>query len=120
MLEFGVAAWNGAINSKQSEKIERVQKVALRLIYGRDKSYRMLLKEANLTKLYDRREKLCLNFARKALKHQFFKNWFLQANPRNPLEKARFYKCISRHKRLKNTPIPYMTELLNKYNGHTG
>ena len=40
MLEFGVAAWNGALTSKQSDKIERVQKVALRLIYGRDKSYR--------------------------------------------------------------------------------
>ena len=115
-----MAAWNGAITSKQSDKIERVQKVVLRLIYGRDKSYIKLLKEANLTNLYDRREKLCLNFARKALKHPYFKNWFLQANPRNHLEKARFYKCITRHKRLQNTPIPYMTELLNKYNGYPG
>ena len=118
ILEFGVAAWNGAITLKQSDKIERVQKVVLRLIYGREKSYRELLKEANLTNLYDRREKLCLNFARKALKHPYFKNWFLQANPRNHLEKARYYKCITRHKRLQNTPIPYMTELLNKYNGY--
>ena len=83
ILEFGVAAWNGSISQKQSAKLERVQKVALRLIYGRLKSYTELCKEANVTSLESRREKLCLQFAMKALKHPQFKYWFNQANLHN-------------------------------------
>ena len=68
ILEFGVAAWNGAITEKQSKKFERVQKVALKLIYRRLKSYRKLLEEAKISNLHKRREKLCLQFAKKSYK----------------------------------------------------
>ena len=116
ILEFGVAAWNRAITEKQSKKIERVQKVALKLIYGRLKSYKKLLEEAKISNLHTRTEKLCLQFAKKAIKHQQFKKWFLQANPGNPSEKPRYYKCITHTKRLSNSAISYLTDLLNKSN----
>ena len=50
IVEFGVTAWNSAISLKESNKLERVQKVALRLIYGRILSYTELLKTAKLGK----------------------------------------------------------------------
>ena len=118
ILEFGVAAWNGSISFKQSAKLERVQKVALRLIYGRLKSYSKLCKEANVTSLENRREKLCLQFAMKSLKHPQFKYWFNQANLHNLKEKPRYLQCNSRTQRLQKSPIPYLTGLLNKYNGY--
>lgn len=106
-LEFGVAAWNGSISLKQSERIEYVQKVALRLIYGRIKSYSRLCKEAKVSKLDNRREKFCLQFTMKALKHPQFKYWFNQANLHNLKEKPRYVQCNLRTKRLQKSLIPY-------------
>ena len=118
ILEFGVVAWNGALTQKQGKTIEKIQKIALRLIFGRLKTYKQLLEEAKLDSLDIRREKLCLKFAKKAIKHKQFKNWFLKANPGTQTEKPRYYTCITNTKRLRKSPIPYLTNLLNKYNGH--
>ena len=35
ILEFGAPAWNGALTVKQAFRIERVQKVAVHIIYGK-------------------------------------------------------------------------------------
>ena len=71
ILEFGVPAWNGAITKKQASKIERVQKVVLHIIYGNKLSYRKLCKKFKLEILSQRRERLCVNFAKK---HSKIKN----------------------------------------------
>ena len=76
ILEFGVPAWNSALTEKEAAKIERVQRVAVKLIFGFGISYRKILKNNNLERLVDRRERLCLNFARKAIKHKKFQGWF--------------------------------------------
>ena len=98
--------------------MERVQKVALRLIYGRILSYTALLKTAKLCKLSKRREKLSLEFAKKAAQHPKFKDWFKQVNIGQPNSRAKYAVTISRLKRLQKSPIPYLTNLLNKNNGH--
>ena len=118
ILEFGVAAWNSAITLNESKKLERVQKVALRLIYGRIFSYTALLKTAKLCKLSKRREKLCLEFAKKAAQHPKFKDWFKQVNVGQPKNRAKYAVTLSRLKRLEKSPIPYLTNLLNKNNGY--
>ena len=116
ILEFGVPAWNGAITDSEVRKLEFVQKVVLRLIYGRNKSYAKLLLEAKVENLQQRRERLCLKFAQKALKHPKFSNWFKQENLGQPNSKAKYVECVTRHKRLNNSPIPYFTRLLNLNN----
>ena len=118
ILEFGSPAWSCAITQIESEKLERVQKVALRLIYGRNISYKKLLILSNLTKLDVRREKLSLQFAKKASKHPKFKHWFKVTNPEQPTERAHYAPTISRNKKLLKTPIPYFTKLLNINNGY--
>ena len=37
ILEFGVPVWNGAISKKKVNKIERVQRIAIHIIYGEQK-----------------------------------------------------------------------------------
>ena len=41
-----------------------------------------------------------------------------QKNLYNLTEKPCYIKCNSQTKRLQKSPIPYLTDLLNKYNGH--
>ena len=84
ILEFGAPAWNSALTITDSQKIECVQKVALRLIYGRNNSYKKLLGLSNLSTLALRRERLSLQFAKKAAKHPKFKQWFEIMNPNQP------------------------------------
>ena len=62
--------------------LERVQKSALRIIL-RDKymDYKRALQQLNIESLFDRREALCLKFARKGLKlDQFIKECFQSKN----------------------------------------
>ena len=118
IVEFGAPAWNSAISMIESRKLERVQKVALRLIYGKIISYTKLLQISKLDTLANRREKLCLNFAKKAVQHPKFRHWFKQVNPGQPTNRAKYAESTSRQKRLLNSPIPYFTKLLNKNNGH--
>ena len=47
-LNFGSPAWSSAITDVEVKKIERVQKLAIRLIYGKYKSYTKQLKEIRL------------------------------------------------------------------------
>ena len=65
ILEFGVPVWNGAITKKEVSKIERVQKIAIHIIYGKQCSYKQSCKKFKIDKLMIRREKLCKNLAKK-------------------------------------------------------
>ena len=115
ILEFGVPVWNGALTVNESKQIERVQKIAIHIIYGRSLSYRKSLEKFNIERLKIRRRRLCLNFAKKALKHERFKGWFL-SEKKSVQGRVKFAKTIANCKRLKNAPIPYLTALLNKNN----
>ena len=101
---------------KTSQDIERVQKNALRIILKEDyQTYAQALDKAGLDSLVDRREQLCLKFARAALKNSNVKDMF-PVNPNCPLEiRARetYHVTFAKTDRLKNSAIPYMQRLLN-------
>ena len=65
-----------------------------------------------------RRVRLSTEFAARAAKHSKFKSWFKQTNLENKTEKAHYAETQARHKRLANSPIAYLTKLLNKRNGY--
>ena len=113
ILEFGVPVWNGCLTLKDSAKIERVQKIAIHIIYSKTMSYRESCDKLKLEKLNVRRERLCLNFAKKAVTHDIFKDWFVPV-PTVSSVKIEFVETKSRGKRLMNSPIPYLTRLPNK------
>ena len=68
--------------------------------------------------LYDRREKLCLNFAQKCLKNPKFEDIFKKKEKAHQMKTRggeKFDIQFAHTSRLKNSPIIYMQRLLNKY-----
>ena len=117
ILEFGVPVWHGAITNNERVDIERVQKVALHIILGcKYENYRNALQETKLETLETRRDKLCLKFAKKAEQNPKHRQWFKmrpKTSTRN--ENPKYWSVIARTDRLKKSPIPHLTELLNRH-----
>ena len=126
VLELGVAVWQPGLTQAQGQQLERVQKCALYVIMGEEHStYRNALEELECQTLSERRTKLCLNFAKKSEKHSRFGNWFepAVANPQ-PVPNTRSdktslqlkYKPVTvRTERYRDSPLPYLTDLLNTH-----
>ena len=115
ILEFAVPAWHGAITTVERQDIERVQKVGLLIILGDQyESYRNALQATNLESLETRRDKLCLKFGKKAESNAKHKNWF-KLRPTVPTrqEDTKYRSTVARTGRLKKSPIPHLTDLLN-------
>ena len=117
ILEYGVPVWHGAITKNERLEIERVQKGALHLILGEKyENYDNALKLTKLETLEDRRNKLCLKFAKKAEKDIKHSKWFkLRPKTLTRVENPKYWNAMARTDRLKTSPIPYFTDLLNKH-----
>jgi hypothetical protein len=118
ILEFAVPVWNSSITGENISQIERIQKTALHIILGdRYRSYSTALRLSGLDKLSNRRRKICLTFARKALKHQKFSSWF-KPNTKTTVtrqKQPKFCSAFSRTTRFEKSPLSSLTELLNSY-----
>ena len=71
--------------------------------------------------LYDRREKLCLNFAQKCLKNPKFEDIFKKKEKVHQMktrEGEKFDIQFAHTSRLKNSPIIYMQRLLNSHDAN--
>ena len=67
VLELAVPAGHGAITQVERIAIERIQKSACHIILGGNyQSYKLASNTLDLDTLQSRRDKLCLNFARKS------------------------------------------------------
>ena len=72
ILEMAVPVWHGGLTQKQSKDIERVQKVAFKIILNHNyQSYPHALKTLDAETLYQRRVNICKNFASKNIKSEF-------------------------------------------------
>ena len=106
---------HSSITKGEQKDIERVQKVALRIIlkdsYETDVN---ALRLTGLETLAARRTKLCLNFSRKCLKNDKTVKMFplneLNVNTRNP---ETYHVTPAKTDRLAKSAIPYMQRLLN-------
>ena len=112
ILEFNCCVWHFNINKAQEEELERVQKVACKIILrGQYKSYEKALITLELENLSERRRNLCKKFALKSLKYDKSKDMFPKDSTRN---KNIFKVNFARHSRLLNSAIPQMQRLLNE------
>ena len=117
ILEFGVPVWHCGLTKEESIEIERVQKSFLHIALGkRYQSYKNALEITNMESLEDRRVKLCTTFAKKCLKHTKHSAWFQYnvgaANTRS--FKPNLKVPLHRLARFRESPIPYLTNLLNQ------
>ncbi len=97
--------------------MERVQKSALRVILGnRYTSYSDALNVLNMKSLEDRRQSLCLKFAKKCLEVKKLKKMFPKKLTMHDMSKRNFehYK-VNRTltKRYLNSAVPQMQRMLN-------
>ena len=115
ILESSAVVWHSAITQAEETDIERVQKVALRVILKSDyESYENALLLTGLDTLQQRRTILCEKFAKNCTKNKKMKHMF-PLNPssvetRNP---EKYYVQHATTSRLADSAIPYMQRLLN-------
>ena len=116
ILEFGVPVWNSSLTKEDSSDIERVQKAFLHLVLGDGYAdYTNALIKLDLETLESRRVKLCTTFATKSVKHPKHQTWFELSDAPDTRSSKPVYKVpLHRLKRYKNSPIPYLTRLLNE------
>ena len=95
--------------------LERVQKAAMRIIYGKNyESYSKTLRELGMVSLADRRNILCLKFAKKSLKVENFGHLFPISSKQHGMRKRhsdvfQINKC-NRQRYLKSA-IPAMQRI---------
>ena len=117
ILELNCQVWHYSLTVEDETNIERVQKVACYLILHQDYvNYEQALITLKLTNLKARRDKLCLNFARKCVKHPSARKMFplnteVEFNLRN---REKFKVQHSRTDRLLFSAIPQLQRALNR------
>ena len=115
VVEFGVPVWNCGLTKEDITDIERVQRCFLHIVLEKTYvDYNTALDRLELETLENRRTKLCKNFAVKAANHPKHQAWFKVNDPVGTRsEKSKFKVPLGRLGRYKNSPIPYLTSLLN-------
>ena len=116
--EHGVAVWNSSLTKHQSNEIEKIQKVAFRIILGDEYiSYDAACTFLNVMPLRYRRTELCTSFAIKLYGSSRGADFFLPAT-RNVNSRNRNRKLVIEQKcntkRLYNAPHNYLARLINK------
>lgn len=114
--DFAAPAYHSLLNGVQANEIERIQRRALKDIFGYQFSYRTILEHQNIESLHNRREKLVKNFAIKAAANgRFSPRWFPPAEEHGYPTRGRVkYKVFaSKTERLKNSPLYFMRRILN-------
>ena len=127
VLEMAVPVWQAGLNKQDAKQIERVQRTAFHIILGDEYGdYENALKELECDRLTDIRYKLCQNFVKKAVKHPQFKSWFVENSDPTPNFETRHIKTAIKTKyqpvrtrtdRYQNSPLPYLTNILNTLSG---
>ena len=116
-VEYASPVWHGSITIQQTQRIERIQKRACRIILGSTyTSYTDALSLTGLQSLEERRHHLCCQFAKKCTTSEKYTHLF-------PFNKSSHGMCLRRSNtyhvpryrtnRYGNSPIPYLTRLLN-------
>ena len=119
IIEYCSVAFHSSLTQIQEQKLERIQKTCLRVILGDMYiSYEAALEMSGLETLKQRREKRCLNFSLKCLKHPKNSRLFPKNDRRfgqNQQTREAFYVNWARTQRYKESAIPYCQRLLNHY-----
>ena len=117
VLEQSAVVWHSSITKGEQMDIERVQKCALKIILKEKyDGYENALHSCSLDSLKARRKKLCLNFARKCIKHDKTQHIFpLNSNASSDRVGEKFEVTFARTSRLANSAVPYMQRLLNAH-----
>ncbi|KAI8510268.1 hypothetical protein Bbelb_126960 [Branchiostoma belcheri] len=94
ITEYATPVWHSGLTTSQSDRIERIQRRAVRIILGPDYSnYAEACSQLGLSTLHERREELTLKFARSLLTSGYSRDG-LYANPATFSLSPRFTKLM--------------------------
>ena len=117
-LEFGSFVWHSSLTKTNENDLERVQKSALKLILKDEyRDYKNALKVLAVESLFERREKLCLKFAKKCIKNENFRKLFPLRKTSHVMERRKTEKYLISNMNTeiyKKSAIPSMLRLLNE------
>ena len=115
-LEHSSVVWNAGITQEESEDLERIQKAAVKvMIRKKYEDYEKALEWLNMKTLKQRRQDLCLKFAKSCLKIDKVKNFFPlnHKNDKNTRNHEIYKVNFAHRKRYQNSTIPNMQNFLN-------
>ena len=116
LLEMSCVVWNAGLIHKDIKRIEKVQKIALKIIRGQSYPYIESLEYFNILTLKERRKNLCVKFIKKAYLNEKYSWWFTKNDkPDTRSVKSPLVNINTRTQRYRKSPLPYLTELLNGY-----
>ena len=75
-FDYACVVYHSLLTKTQSEKLERMQRKVMKIIYGFEQSYQRCLSLAGIDYLSIRRVKLCERFALKTAANPRFSHWF--------------------------------------------
>ena len=117
ILELAVPVWHSRLTNQQTGDVERIQKIAFRIILQESyETYPLACSRLSAQTLKQRRVKLCSNFASKNLKSEnsFFTKVGNNVKTRQKSDIVKEYKC--RTGRYQDSSLPYLAKLLNSNN----
>ena len=118
--EYCSVAFHSSLTEFQSRSLERLQSTCLKVILQDNYvSYSAALEMTGIETLYERREKRCLNYSIKSIRHpsnsRFFPLNHNFDNGTNVRERENFHINFARTEDYKKSAIPYCQRLLNSH-----
>ena len=116
-LDQSAVVWHSSLSQKNRNDLERIQKSAVRCILGNNyKGYDDALEKLGLVTLEERREQMCLKFAKQCLKLDKMKCLFAKNQSYHAMQKRypEYYKVFrAQTERFRKSAIRSMIKLLN-------
>ena len=118
VLEMAVPVWEPGLNIREKGLIERVQKAAFNIILGPEyQDYGQALKYLKMQRLSVRRTDICLKFAKKSYKDPKYQSWFVRNPEATHVTRSKkdiLKPILSRTRNYEQSPLPFLTTLLNE------
>ena len=117
--EYSSVIYNSLIPDYVSNKLESVQRQALKIIYGWDYDLKKLFEQGAIETLKERREAATLRFALASSKSERFSNKWYKQTPLTEREvrsstRNKYVEPACRTERGRNNPITVMARRLNE------
>ena len=114
VFDFCAVVYHPLLNDDQDQLLERLQRQALKVIYGTNLSYTEMRRMADISTLRQRRIELSDKFAAKCADSDRFSAWFpLREATRTSRNSLKYCEEFARCKRYYNSPLFFMRRRLN-------
>ena len=116
IIEFCSPVYHPLLSKEQSDNLERLQKLALKIIIGFNYTYVELLEIAEIKSLEERRKEAFQKFAVTLTKNERYRSWFprIEEGTRNTRNIKIYTEEFARTARLYNSPLFSMRRVQNK------